>query len=217
MTIVGGGASSTIIDGNGNLTGDRVMFVSLNTSVSISGVTIQHGRGFGGGGVYCQGCSLAMKDSAVLDNDAQGNVGGGILVGGPVPASVTIEGSTIAGNAAEAGGGVFLAGGAISIVNSTVSGNRAYGDGGGIVAYLGGVSLYNVTVAGNRADVGLDGMPDGVGKGGGLAVRSDSAPLRFRNSIIAGNRETREFQDNWLGVARSSPRSGPALQGAGPR
>jgi CSLREA domain-containing protein len=48
VTILGAGPNSTIIDGNGGATGDRVF--QITGTVVISGVTIMHGQSAGDGG-----------------------------------------------------------------------------------------------------------------------------------------------------------------------
>ena len=69
LTIKGKNASSSIIDGN-NL--DRV-FQILSGKVQISGVTIQHGRAFEGGGILNSGGKLTLTSVVVTNNVAVGS------------------------------------------------------------------------------------------------------------------------------------------------
>ena len=72
LTIKGKSSASTIIDGN-NL--DRV-FQVLGGKVSISKVTIQHGRAAGdGGGILNSGGQVTLSSVAILNNVAVGNNG----------------------------------------------------------------------------------------------------------------------------------------------
>ena len=72
VSIQGRGAGSTIIDGD-NL--DRVIEV-LGGTVSITGVTIQHGRVVGdGGGIFNSGGRLSLNSVVVANN---------VAIGGPV-------------------------------------------------------------------------------------------------------------------------------------
>ena len=74
LTIKGKNSASTIIDGN-NL--DRV-FQVLGGKVSISKVTIQHGRASGtGGGILNSGGKVTLSSVAILNNVAAGNNGTG--------------------------------------------------------------------------------------------------------------------------------------------
>ena len=67
LTIKGKSSASTIIDGN-NL--DRV-FQVLGGKVSISKVTIQHGRAVGdGGGILNSGGKVTLSSVAILNNIA---------------------------------------------------------------------------------------------------------------------------------------------------
>ncbi len=83
LTILGAGAASTIIDGNGAVTGDRVFQVAsapTPITVRISGVTIRGGRiaGTNGGGIHTAG-NLTLSDVVVTQNSATNN-GGGVRV-----------------------------------------------------------------------------------------------------------------------------------------
>jgi hypothetical protein len=154
-----------------------------------------------GGGMAVLG-TATIEDSTISDNAAleQAGVGGGLYVDG----GVTLTNSTISGNFAAGvyglGGGLFLYRGAATLIDSTVSGNRADscqacwgegGSGGGIFAAGAGmnrgpdavVALVHSTVAENRAAGPFDLMtPDG-GFGGGVA----GYVLRMTNSIVAKN------------------------------
>ncbi len=73
-------------------------------------------------------------------------------------AQMTIDSSTISDNQANGsngkGGGIYAAGGNLTVTNSTISGNAAGSIGGGIFQNGGTVSLMNVTVTGNSAPIG---------------------------------------------------------------
>jgi hypothetical protein len=84
----------------------------------------------------------------------------------------TLSGGAAAGDGARPGGGVFNEG-ALTLINSTVSGNSAGTYGGGL-SNTGTLTLTNSTVAGNFAD--------SFG-GGVLSV----GPLALTNSTISGN------------------------------
>ena len=60
-----------------------------------------------------------------------------------------MERSTISGNTAVNGGGVF--GSEITVTNSTISGNTASSRGGGILSYIGDVKLSHSTVTGQSS------------------------------------------------------------------
>ena len=77
LTIKGKNANSTIIDGN-NL--DRVIQV-LSGKVQISGVTIEHGRAFEGGGILNSGGKVTLTSVVVANNVAIGNAGANGVTG----------------------------------------------------------------------------------------------------------------------------------------
>jgi hypothetical protein len=113
----------------------------------VNGNRIQANRD--GGGIYnAYGATLTIRNSSINDNAA--NHGGAIFN----LAKLDISGTTMRGNNGGAYGGAINDGGnsAITITESTISGNQA-SYGGGL--YVGGtVSMTNVTVSGNRATEG---------------------------------------------------------------
>ena len=208
LTIIGGGASTTIIDGNKSVRpNSRVLFAGSGITVNISGVTIRNGgTGGQGGGIFNVGI-LTLTNSTVSGNNAAGG-GGGILndAGG----TLTLTNSTVSGNnAAGDGGGIFNnnvstltltnstvsgnttgddGGGIINdhgstatLTNSTVSGNDAGDDGGGIRNF-GTTNLFSSTIANNRA--GLNSSPTNFGGGG---VHNFGGTLTLTNSTVSGN------------------------------
>ncbi|MEC4868037.1 MAG: right-handed parallel beta-helix repeat-containing protein, partial [Jaaginema sp. PMC 1078.18] len=71
---------------------------------------------------------------------------GGIFSNG----ALTLTNSTVSGNQAAGSGGGIFSNGALTLTNSTVSGNQAAGSGGGIFSN-GALTLTNSTVSGNSA------------------------------------------------------------------
>ena len=143
-----------------------------------------------GGGISVEdSAELIVRETTVSGNTADRN-GGGIsntgedyyydYYGGTIEAASTrIERSTISGNQAIDGGGVFHTGGYLDIIASTIARNAASGDGGGI-SMSASVYLLASTIAANSAD----------GAGGGLWI-DDAQVDPFDNwissTIIADN------------------------------
>jgi CSLREA domain-containing protein len=200
VTIVGAGAASTIIDGNGVATGDRIMEVircignaalvmgecpgGAVVVADISGIAFTHGNpsylSLGGGAVRANG-KLTLTNCAFHDNaaDTTGTYGGAIAVGAE---KTTVVGSTINNNrAANSGGGIVVSSASLSVINSTIVANSANDLGGGIAVFTGSAGLYNVTVVGNTANA--DAV--NIGNGGGVATYNSTIVLT--NSILTGN------------------------------
>ena len=103
---------------------------------------------------------------------------------------VTINQSTLSGNSAASGGGIYAALGdnssaALTLTNSTLSGNTASRDGGGLYAAGGQINLLNATIAGNSVAVPMEMVYKGVGGGvyiTGTAVVSAHALLLADNT-----------------------------------
>jgi hypothetical protein len=132
LTLIGAGASTTIIDG-GYIT-TVVTISNADADVVLSRVTIQHGSYAYGGGILNYGI-LTIKASTISGNRApgiHGGLGGGIRNDG----TLTINNSTLSGNVEEGrsgdygGGGGIRNDGTLTIHNSTLSGNKASGGGG---------------------------------------------------------------------------------------
>src|SRR5579885_3235568 len=118
LKLIGAHPATTIIDGGG--VNRVVSILNASAQVGIAKVTIRHGVAAGGGGIYNSG-TLAITNSTLSGNAANGFTGGG-------------------------GGGIYNASGTVRISNSTFSGNTGSPSGGGI--YNGGtVTLQNSIVA----------------------------------------------------------------------
>ena len=147
LGIFGAGAGVSRIDGNGAITGDRVLQISAG-NLAISGLTVRDGdsntAGEGGGiaGNSLGGTTVTLTDSTVSDNVSED--GGGIS--GP---TVTLTDSTVSGNHVTEGGGGIIAS-TVTLTDSTVSGNHAGDEGGGGIR-ASTVTLTDSTVSGNTA------------------------------------------------------------------
>ncbi len=117
---------------------------------------------------------LAIDGVTIRNGNAAGN-GGGINSNG----AVTLTNSTVSGNTADfGGGGGIFSNGAVTLTNSTVSGNTADFGGGGGINSNGAVTLTNSTVSGNTANAGMSG--------GGGGINSNGA-VTLTNSTVSGN------------------------------
>lgn len=174
LSILGSGASSTIIDGNHTVTHDNVLFAGggLSGSVLISGTTIRDGNTNDlGGGIVNFGV-LMLTNSAVSGNSAL-NGGGGIWNSG----YLTIANSTVSGNSSAQPGGGIRNDGILTMTSSTVSGNGG-GLGGGAWNRFGTLTLINSTISGNYIT-----LPNGDGGG----IYNYNGSLTMTNSTISGN------------------------------
>jgi len=186
LKIVGSGASTTIIDGGRGRGVNGVVKVRSGAHVSLSGLTIQHGRANNGGGIDNAG-TLTINESTISGNTSAG--GGGIY---NYDGTLKINNSTISGNTASryicifrhcfyagVGGGIFNSGGTSTINNSTLYGNYSAGGfnhdgGGGIYNYGGTLKINNSTLSGN-------GSPFGGG------IWNHGSPVTLQNSIVANS------------------------------
>jgi hypothetical protein len=187
LTIVGAGASTTIIDGGSN--GTVVTISGTKEHVTLSRVTIRNGLAKEGGGIYNSVAdTLQINDSVISQNTATSGVctvtclaeGGGIFNEG----SLTFNNSTLSRNTISTscrsvcfilGGGIYNGGGTVTVNRSTLNGNSAV-EGGGIYNIgIGTVMMVNSTLQGNSAN------------GSGGAIFSYTGSLTINNSTLSGN------------------------------
>jgi hypothetical protein len=150
--------------------GFRIALTGQGSQVTLEDVTLDNGDVRGatfpnGGALFVFGNTTLRR---VTVSNSQATAGGGIFIAD----ILTLEDSTVSGNAADAAGGGIHNSGMLFVRQSTVSGNVAVGDGGGV--YTAGESvteLTNSTLSGNSAG----------GEGGGVFVGT------LENSIVANS------------------------------
>jgi hypothetical protein len=178
ITISGPGPDMLTLRGWSGTNGIFTIASGLN-SVTISGLRVSQGYGGGmpGGGISV-GDSDVILDRMWISNNSGAN-GGGLYNEG----NVVITNSTISENytAPGDGGGVFNVG-TMSIVNSTISQNSAGagGKGGGIYSAGGEITMTSVTVTGNTAGEG-SGVTNGAGI---VNIRNSIVAANTDNSTI---------------------------------
>ena len=136
-------ATPIVVDGHGHSITQTCRTGPLN------GVIQQDGEG-----------DVTLQNVTITGGQTTDN-GGGMNMENPDTPSLTIIGSTIAGNqACGVGGGIaHSTTGAVTITNSTLSGNTSGSDGGGIDVDNGALTVTNSTVTANKAprgDAGID-------------------------------------------------------------
>lgn len=184
LTINGNGATITRALGNAFF---RIFTIYPLADLTLNQLSITHGASFtNGGGLYNEG-TLALNEVTVSDNEAMFfGTGGGIHSADSfpaptyerIPATLTITRSTISGNQADSGGGIYNAS-TMTIRESTLSGNEANNFGGGIANFSGTLDVVNSTISGN--------IVSETSNGGGAIYMRDSAQVRLWNSTIAYN------------------------------
>jgi hypothetical protein len=177
----GANARTVTIDaGKGELS------VSPGAVVAISGATLSCVADDCGAPTVTNEGTLKLSRDTVSDNF---NVYSAILNTTPArsstPASLSIEGSTVSGNAGKIGGGVQSTPGSeasgplsLTIANSTIADNFAQSRGGG-------VSVVNTTAGSSATIVDSTITANSTTSGGGGLYAA--SPLVLSNTIIAGN------------------------------
>ncbi|HMF07668.1 MAG TPA: choice-of-anchor Q domain-containing protein, partial [Thermoanaerobaculia bacterium] len=181
----GGGVWSTgsnltlngcVVTGNQSISQGGGVYAS---TVTLTNTTISNNTaGNLGAGVYAD--NLTMAGSTVTGNQTPSGSGGGIYV----DSDATISGSVITNNTSGSrGGGIYVTGGeslqTVSIADTTISNNTAFGDGGGeggglYIGSIAAVTVSRCTVSGNRSDFN-----------GGAIASFDT--LTLVNSTVNGN------------------------------
>ncbi len=185
VTITGAGSGSSIIDANGI---DRAFAVQDSSSLTISGVTIEHGAqpdaspsdnssdsGIGGA-IYNDG-SLSVTDSTFSDNSSE--EGGGVVYADDDATATSITNSIITGSAVgdDDGGAVDVDAGTLTLNGDTITHSTADGDGGAIyVNDSGSIAISGTTISESVAN----------GRGGAVFAR-DSGSLSIADSTLDDN------------------------------
>jgi len=165
ITISGPGPNMLTVSRSSN-TQFRICHVMPGHTVTIQGLTISGGYAHFdiAGGILNDHATLTLTNCAVATNE--GNYGGeGVYNDGSNgSAALTITNSTISGNSSSSPGGGFVAGGGILSVGSNGSTT---------------LTIINSTISGNSA---VSGFPDNFGSGGDIAGAGT-----ITNSTISGN------------------------------
>ncbi|WP_430014925.1 Calx-beta domain-containing protein [Microcystis protocystis FBCC-A270] len=169
-----GTALASIVNNSSPIPGQNDDNSIINNSYSkILGVTLNnlYISNKAGRGIYNSdnGGTLTITNSTITGNTA--HTGGGIY---NAHGKLTLTNSTISGNTAGWGGGGIFSDGTLTITNSTISGNTANGGGGGIFN-IGTLTITNSTISGNTAN------------GGGGGIGNFLGTLTITNSTISGN------------------------------
>jgi trimeric autotransporter adhesin len=176
LTISGGGADKTIVDGGAI---DRVFAVQVAARVSMSDLTVRNGRalsGEDGGGIVNHG-NLSLENVTVTGNKTRSDAtlsadapGGGIFN----DATMQLRNCTITGNtAADTGGGIHNKG-ILTVLQSAITSNNAASDRGGGVSNFNKATVVLSTISGNQA----------IGTGGGV---ENGGKLVLTHSTVSGN------------------------------
>ncbi len=169
ITIEGPGAGTLAVSGDGNV---GVFQIDSGVTATISGLTIEDGYTYIGGGVDSSG-NLTLTDCTLLDNIASS---GAIYSSG----TLTITGSTLSGNSAyssyDGGGGIFNWYGTVTISESTLSDNSATNSNGGAIYSSGTLTITGSTLSGNSA----------TNAGGGI-YNDNGGSTTISDSTLSGN------------------------------
>jgi hypothetical protein len=165
---------------SGNNAG-QVFVVNSGVTATISDLTVSRGRAQSDGGGIDNSGVLTLKHSTVSQNVSV-NYGGGI--GNRAGGTLTLLNVTVSGNdAGQAGGGVSNIGGTVTVENSTIAGNTAFQFGGGLYNWW-RLTVRNSAVTGNSTNTRL-ALPS-RSLGGGI-YNHPSAQLTLTTSTLSDN------------------------------
>jgi len=214
VTIRGAGAATTLVDGNGAVTGDRIFhFLSTADASGVSGLTLSNGNASAHGGAIYTTNDLAVDDVIFQNNQAGSN--GGALASWTTTATMTVSNATFTGNTANSYGGAILAGGILELSTSAFSNNSAQGLGGAIYGHNGStLNISGCTIDGSTTAWGAVSTNDGATINISDSTISNTTPaagsyargVMGRDSLITLTRTT--VKGNTGGVACISNTAG---------
>ena len=173
LTITGKGVGKTIIDGN-NL--DRVFDIESG-KVTMTGMTIQHGRVTGGGGgILNNGGQLSLSSVMVANNVAVGGTG--------------LFGNGIGGAGGKSlGGGIFNEAGSLTLTKATITSNQAIGGNGangGVIIFVEPAVVSDQNGGAVVGNNGFDAGQGSAGEGGGI-FNAAGATVSLNGATITSN------------------------------
>jgi TIR domain len=149
--------------------------------------TISQNVAFNGGGISIVLGQAIISSSTISDNTAY-NLGGGLISGSSKGGTFILNTSTISGNKAVSGGGIFDIGND-SMFNSTISGNSSSEGGGGIDGGYQDDIIYTTIYdnrAKNRGGGGINGMQISLWVSIVAGNSANSGPDILGNAFILG-------------------------------
>ena len=189
--------NSTVLGNTANDYGGGIY--CYNSTLSLTDSTVSGNTANSGGGIYNNYSTLTVTGSIISENIATDDYGGGIYNNDNSTLSLTD--STVSGNTANSGGGIYNYCSTLTVTGSIISENIATNDvGGGIYCYDNStLSLTDSTVSGNTANSGggiycynstlslTDSTVSGNTANSGGGIYNESGTLTLTNSTISGN------------------------------
>ena len=169
-TLIGGPTENANLSGDFDITKPLTITGAGQATTIIQAGTVGPPTPNASSRVFHVPVNVPVTFGGVTIRNGYDDLGAGVRSAG----AVTLTNSTVSGNTAfNAGGGIF-ADGALTLTNSTVSGNAADSDGGGIYS-AGQITMTSSTVSGNTATLGSH-----------AGIMAQGA-LILTNSTVSGN------------------------------
>jgi predicted outer membrane repeat protein len=196
LQLIGADNATTVVDGGWRgsvFTLGSIDMPAVNSQVSISQITVTHGKSAGGGGGFLisNGVAVTLSGVIVIHNVSQ-DFGGGVGIQTQTEGPIVLVGCAVDNNKSlkGGGGGISISGGTLRIDGGTITRNAASVFGGGL--FVGGirgaasavVTLTNSTVVDNKTRASTP-----AAQGGGIYVES-VGQLDISNTTIARNTST---------------------------
>jgi len=191
VNIIGSGASQLTINGHGSGVSQLSVFTvnGAGQTMALYGLTVTGGFALEGGGISNTDGALTVLDSVVTGNTDAGPISGGagIWNEGAGLATLTIAGSAITNNFANALAGGIYNGAQATITDSTVSGNFVSYNSGS--SEHGGAGIVNAgTMTITESTVYNNSIASTVSSGSGAGIFNlPTATLTVTGSTIANN------------------------------
>ena len=203
--------SDSVISGNNSSSEGGGIAVD-GGSLTVIGSTVSGNVGDRGSGIYTENGSgtISTVRSSTLSGNSGADYGGGVYF--DYSSQATLDSSTVYGNSAGTGGGVYHYGAAtanpgLTVTGSTISHNDASKRGGGIAsndgaAYLSNPILRNTVVFGNTSPLGPD-------------LSSYTQPIRAGFSVIGSVDPATPITQTGPDIFGQNPQLGPLQNNGG--
>ena len=200
-TISGNVDSSTYRSSGTNYPGGGVLFQPLNGSgglLMVNDIVTKNSSGLGGGVLVAGGSNSTLSaptpypTANIIGSTIDGNLaadGAGLYVTDPA-STVYVSYSTLSNNGngqTAAGGGLFNKDGSVYSINNTYSANRGTYGGAVVCSGAGTIRLFNDTVVGNTGSAIGGGLYSGCQTYNAATGITTPNPTQLSNTILAGN------------------------------
>ncbi|MCE7985034.1 MAG: hypothetical protein DYG89_27995 [Caldilinea sp. CFX5] len=164
------------------------VLINTGATAVLNDITITGGKGSNAGeaGALMNFGTVTLNDALITGNRTDTGISDGYGGGLSNNGTMTLNRSVVSNNFTKTGGGGISNGGTLNLNSSSVIGNESTGHGGGISGgFVGSITLVNSTVSGNRVTATTDPIAGGGGIFNGSQMTLINSTVSNNTSIMS--------------------------------